>query len=174
VYRLAPVDLAWVAGLLEGEGCFSHKSGASSPRGITVQCHMTDLDVLKRLHRKVKVGHVRGPYANGFTRRPKKGVRAVKCKPRWMFQVSGPAAYQLMKQLLPLMGVRRTARIRELLKGYESVKAHVFKMVHVKSKRIETTTDLKSWLKAHKMSNNGLYRTFIGERAACRGWKRLA
>jgi len=91
-----------------------------------------------------------------------------------MFQVSGPAAYQLMKQLLPLMGIRRKARIRELLKGYESVKDHVFKIQHIESGCIETTTDIGAWLAKHNMSDSGLYRTLTGARAACRGWRRLA
>jgi hypothetical protein len=168
-YQLTPLELAWVAGLLEGEGCFTRKSGASSLRGVTVQCHMTDLDVLQRLHRTIGVGHLRGPYkASGPT-----GSRK-KYKPRWMVQVSGPAAYQLMQQLLPLMCSRRAARIRVLLKEYESVKDHVFKMVHLKSRRVEETTDMVTWLKKHHMSNSGLYRTFIGERQTCYGWKRVA
>ena len=171
-HQLSPLELAWVAGLLEGEGCFSRKSRASSLRGITVQCHMTDRDVLRRLHHTIGVGHLRGPYANGFTRRPN-GKPLKKCKPRWMVQVSGPAAYQLMKQLLPPMCSRRAKRIRELLKEYESVKDHVFKMVHVSTGRTEATINMADWLKKHQMSNSGLYRTFIGERQACYGWRRV-
>jgi hypothetical protein len=162
--RLTPTELAWVAGLLEGEGCFTRKSRASSPRGIVVMCQMTDCDVLHRLHKIVGAGYFRGPYPNGPRGR----------LPRYTFQVSGNLAYQLMKQLLPLMCSRRTARIRQLLREYESVRDHVYKLQHVESGRVETTTDIGKWLTKHGMSPNGLYQTLHGRRAACRGWKRLA
>lgn len=161
--RLAPPELAWVAGLLEGEGCFTRKSRASSPRGIVVMCQMTDRDVLQKLFKLVGAGYLRGPYPNGPRGR----------LPRYTFQVSGDLAYQLMQQLLPLMGKRRSTRIRRLLREYESVHDHVYKIRHVDSGRIETTTDLAAWRAAHNVSDSGLYRTLIGERAACRGWRRL-
>lgn len=43
------LELAWVAGLLEGEGCFTVKGNAGIKRNIAVRCQMTDKDVLDRL-----------------------------------------------------------------------------------------------------------------------------
>jgi hypothetical protein len=47
-------ELAWAAGLFEGEGCFS----AGSPYGQKAQLAMTDEDVVRRFHRVVGFGNV--------------------------------------------------------------------------------------------------------------------
>ena len=59
------IALAWVAGLLEGEGAFVlawHKSSAGPYPEVRVQCNMTDEDVIRKLHASTGVGAVRGPY----------------------------------------------------------------------------------------------------------------
>lgn len=51
------VDLAWAAGLFEGEGCCS---GAITPE-ITVQIGMTDEAPVRTFRDIVNVGHIYGP-----------------------------------------------------------------------------------------------------------------
>jgi len=157
------VDRAWVAGLLEGEGCFTKKCNAGTARNITVVCQMTDRDVVERLHR-VAGGTFHGPYANGPRGR----------LPRFMWRISGTAAYRLMVELLPLMGKRRSARIRGLLAAYDSVETPTYRIKHLASGRIVETKSLTKWLVDHGVSESGLYRTLTGARAQCRGWRRLA
>lgn len=107
------MNIQWIAGLLEGEGCFSVKSKTHGTilSTIQVQCHMTDEDVIKRLHTISGCGTAHGPYSNG----PKKHY-----KPRFMWRVSGKPAYLLIKELLPHMGERRTAKMEGLLAEYEA------------------------------------------------------
>jgi len=50
---LSDVDCAWVAGLLEGEGCFHiSKPGPNRPTGqLLIKCAMTDQDTVQKLER---------------------------------------------------------------------------------------------------------------------------
>lgn len=155
-------DLAWAAGLLEGEGCFTRKCLAGTARNITVQCHMTDLDVLQKLKRVLGVGTINGPYGNGEGN-----------KPRWMFRTSGPEAYVVMTRVLPFMCSRRRKRIRGLMKAFESVKPKTYKLQNLKTGRTVVTKDIVAWAQAHDMSAHGLYMTLVGRRTSCYGWRRI-
>ncbi len=96
---MSDLELAWLAGLLEGEGCFSlHR------RSPEIRLQMTDRDVVER------VALLFG------------GRRVTAGKPRnWgkqtVFTTStqGDSAVQIMRAIRPHMGERRGARIDELL-----------------------------------------------------------
>ena len=158
------VELSWVAGLLEGEGCFR---ALKSVRNISVACQMTDLDVLRRLQYVVG-GLINGPYQTPGRR------------PRSTWQVRGAQARVLMAQLLPQMGLRRSKRIKQLMRAYdatERTRSHgniVVRLQHVNTGRVEETSHLPGWLRRHKMSASGLYRTLTGARKQCKGWRRLS
>jgi len=92
--------LAWLAGLLEGEGCFT--AGVASPSARIV-LHMADRDVVERAARLLG-GEV-------SLLRP----ATEKHKAMWRTEVGSVAAREAMELLLPLMGERRSSRIRELL-----------------------------------------------------------
>jgi hypothetical protein len=91
-------QVVWLAGLLEGEGCFCYYL---SP-GIVVG--MTDSDVLQRVA-DILGSKVTGPYKYGAN---KKAVFYVK--------IWGDKAIEWMEVLLPLMGSRRTSKIKEIFK----------------------------------------------------------
>ena len=155
--------------MLEGEGSFIYhnRKGVGTARGIDVRCHMTDEDVLRLLARRCGVGRVYGPYRNG-----KKGQG---WKDRWMFQVCGAKAYNLMKQILPWMCSRRRARIRELMTGYDSVPRKKYRLQNVTTGEIEEVFDLVLWRRKHGIkSDAALWKTMVGQRSRCRGWRRLA
>lgn len=98
------VEAAWVAGLLEGEGCFT-LGGVGKKARITVTCCMTDRDVIEKLSRVVGCGHI-------YDRKPRK----LGWKPAWQWIVATRAeAIQLMTEIRPLMGERRGARIDEII-----------------------------------------------------------
>ena len=155
---------AWVAGLLEGEGSFTHK-GSGTLRNISVLCHMTDVDVLQKLKRLTGIGTLHGPYRNGP---PKK-----RWKPRFMWQVSGSLAKDLMTQILPLMCERRSKRIKELLSGFHSVKPKKYELLNVETGERVTVHDLTKWRVKNRISNPSLHRTLTGERSHTKGWRRL-
>lgn len=96
----APSDVqaAWLAGLLEGEGCFTHAGGAA------VALKMTDLDVVERYAALVGVRCYEGPLA-----------KKAHYKPHYVAIASGNRGSAVMTRILPYMGDRRSAKILECL-----------------------------------------------------------
>jgi hypothetical protein len=154
--------LMWIAGLLEGEGCFTFKDQKNNKYNISVKCQMTDKDVLERLLLLSGVGHLNGPYGNGIGN-----------KLRYSWSCSGQSAYNLMKELFPYMCSRRQNRIKELMEYFESKDKKEFEILHIASGVIDKTDNLTQWLIDHNMSYDGLYRTLYGERKQCKGWRRI-
>ena len=102
------IAIAWAAGLFEGEGCVVY--GASHRGPLRAKISSTDRDVLDMMVERTGVGAVYGPRApNGF------GV-----KPFYEWIVNGRAARDFLMEILPMMGQRRAARIRELVALWES------------------------------------------------------
>ncbi len=97
------VDIAWVAGLLEGEGSFLFKKSGEAP---LVSCHMTDLDVLEKLQNLCggKIYTV--------------SKRKDHWKQSWVWYVSHANAARLMKDVLPYMASRRSQKIKCLLEAW--------------------------------------------------------
>jgi hypothetical protein len=104
--KLGESDLSWIAGLLEGEGCFT-KTGDGRGRVVPrVQLRMTDEDVVRT------VGSMLGS-AVSYTM-PRECGR----QPTYKTQVSGGKALDLMRLLLPRMHSRRSKRISDLLREF--------------------------------------------------------
>jgi len=96
---LNEIETAWLAGLLEGEGCFA----ANGKHGIKIMLQMTDKDVVEKAAKLLEVN------LSGFQdERPHR-------KATWRFQLCGDRAVQVMEILLPFMGERRTVKIKRLL-----------------------------------------------------------
>lgn len=107
------VDRAWLAGLLEGEGCFTfHKQNYRRKRdgGLSIYIRpaivlvMTDRDVVDR------AAHLLGDYAVQV--RDRRGRKVI-----YGVTSYGPRAAQTMRELRPFLGDRRRARIDEVLTG---------------------------------------------------------
>ena len=94
---LSGADLAWLAGLLEGEGCFWYDRGS-----MVVSVSMTDKDVIARFAKMAEVKF------NRCTQRPPR-------KDMWRAYVCGKRAIALLEGILPFMGERRAERITEML-----------------------------------------------------------
>ena len=65
-----PEDIAWAAGLFEGEGCFLSSTRKGRYRYASACLNMTDEDIIERFYRVVGVGTVIGPFQRG-TNKPK-------------------------------------------------------------------------------------------------------
>lgn len=111
---LSPVDLAWVAGLLEGEGFFTiakpHYMDNGKLRGrgqVGIGCGMTDEDVILKLRAITGVGIIFQDRRSG--RNPKH-----KQLHTWRLSKRADVEY-LLPRLRPLMGRRRGERIDEML-----------------------------------------------------------
>lgn len=92
-------DIYWLAGLLEGEGCFGLLA-FGQPR---IQLTMTDRDVIDRVA-MIAGPAVKGPYRQSGNRQE---VFAV--------TITGRKAAGWMMSIYPLMGQRRQSKIREAL-----------------------------------------------------------
>lgn len=95
------LQIAWAAGILEGEGCFTEHSGHPY-----ILVDMTDKDVIEKLLSVFPTGTMRGPYLHH--KRPQ-------YKPRWRFDAFGTKAVPIMLKVLPYMCSRRTDKIKQLL-----------------------------------------------------------
>lgn len=106
-------ELAWVAGLLEGEGCFSlgpwvNRVKSDKIRQIRVTCEMTDLDTIQRLHEYSGIGSIR--------REARIDKRYDNAKPLWGWSASKRREIvPFLESILPYMSSRRTSKINELL-----------------------------------------------------------
>lgn len=100
------VDLAWVAGLIEGEGSVYTKYVKGRPYpGIRVG--MTDEDVVRRLHSLVPGSTITGPH---------EPTTAWGRKPWWLWYAQRQAvAAGLLMSIYPLMGQRRQQSIQSVL-----------------------------------------------------------
>lgn len=94
-------DLAWLAGLYEGEGCV-----LANP--LRIRISMTDEDTLRAFVARSGVGAVTGP-------RPATGLGK---KPVWDYVVTGRKAYALLVAMLPWLGERRTAGAVEKIQAW--------------------------------------------------------
>lgn len=113
---LSTKDIAWVAGLLEGEGCFMWNPFVHRQHGkeykynrATIQLFMTDSDVVDRAASILGVKAFPAAWDKRSNRKPGK-----------RFQVYGKRAIGWMQTLYPLLGARRQSRIREILVKYKS------------------------------------------------------
>ena len=99
--KMTNVEIAWLAGLLEGEGCFS----TPKRRSGFVKLGMTDKDTVVRASKLM----------NGKVSKSKTDHRGGR-KPEYICHVHGMRARQVMELILPYMGKRRAKTIIEKLK----------------------------------------------------------
>lgn len=111
--------LAWLAGLLEGEGCFCLRSDGHNP---IVQLIMTDADVV------IMAADIMGCH------------KVVKCpkdtrggKQLYRTVLYGISAVDLMKSIYKYMGDRRKKKITDCLRAFENKPKYVKKYKERKS-----------------------------------------
>jgi len=107
------IDIAWAAGLFEGEGTiYFHNQSTRYRLGLK----MTDKDVMDKFFNIFKVGTLYGPYT------PKeKRLDGENRKDFWLWQCWQPSEVNgFLKNLLPYFGKRRAAKTIEAL-SYENI-----------------------------------------------------
>lgn len=117
-------DLAWVAGVFEGEGTFTFRTYSGTGRNqITMRIVMTDLDVVERIHTIIGFGNIYGPYVSS---QPKKD--GTSRKPSYHWAITKQADVILVGEaLFPWFGERRKARFLEMKSYYEESKNYATK-----------------------------------------------
>ena len=99
-------DVAWLAGLLEGEGCFFSRKNRPTP---VIQLCMTDPDVVIRAAALLRCNRVI---------RCKNDTRGGKALYRTV--LFGRDAVGWCMTLYPLMGVRRQQKIKEMIEKWKA------------------------------------------------------
>ena len=130
----------WLAGLLEGEGCFTTADSGTSGRYKTplISLAMTDHDVVEAA-------------ANQMTRLGRRVLcRSIRCLPSgkraYQVQTTGLPAMRIMLTILPFMGRRRAIKIRYIFRSWRPQKyreAREFKRDHVD--RLSSTPSTLKW-----------------------------
>ncbi len=97
-------QLAWAAGLFEGEGCFHYRA---NPRCTVAKLESTDEDVVRKFGSTLGFGSVSGPNDKGAN------------KSTWTWRVS---SFELFQQTVtcfwPYLGDRRKLKARESMFAY--------------------------------------------------------
>jgi hypothetical protein len=94
-------DLYWFAGWMEGEGSFC-AGPPSSPNNCRLLGASTDLDIIQKISKILNINYIL---------LPKRKSDLPHYKPVYRFKISGTPAVLLMKQIKPLMGLRRQEQI---------------------------------------------------------------
>ena len=103
-------DIIWLAGLLEGEGCFSlMKANGRSGQYPSISVGMTDEDII------VRISDIWG---SNVCHRIN----------HWRTHVHGVKAISWMMTLYPLLGKRRRAKIEKVIKVWKETTYRVFGM----------------------------------------------
>lgn len=111
---MTETELAWLAGILEGEGSFilsTSRWGGRKYRYARIALSMTDRDVVERARL------ISGADCKLFEPAVKKANR----KQQYRLWIDGKNAVRLMNLLRPLMGARRRAQIDEVLSQHEGL-----------------------------------------------------
>lgn len=97
--------LAWLAGLLEGEGyfCLGTQNKYDKQKRIMIAIRMTDRDIIEKVAR---IFDARIQFKRAQTKT---------WKEVWCAEIYGRKAIDLMVLLYPYMGTRRKARINEII-----------------------------------------------------------
>jgi hypothetical protein len=99
-------EVAWAAGLFEGEGCITGRiqKGGKTP-DMFLQVVSTDEDVVRHFHNVVRLGSVRGPI-----------IKKVGYKPCWEWRARGFQPSQaILAWFWPFLHARRRAKARQQL-----------------------------------------------------------
>lgn len=112
-------NIAWLAGLLEGEGCFAHYRLPDGTLRLTIAVSMTDEDVVRKAWAIAGAGQICGPM---------KSRRNPEHKPFWRVNVVRQKhVYALCVALYPFMGARRAAKIEDMIRAWKAEAAQKVK-----------------------------------------------
>lgn len=97
------VDLGWLAGIVEGEGCISWNAGSDGYGTPQIQIYMSDRDVVARVATLFD-SNLRGPYDKGLGN-----------KQQYATSVGGAKAAGWLMTLFSFFGARRRDKTKEVL-----------------------------------------------------------
>ena len=113
---MTPEQTAWLAGLIEGEGSFYYNRYTRRGRTYaypTMALVMTDEDVVRQAY------EVAG-CVGSFMRSHPPAKREAGHQVQWKWKVVGAKALDLMDQIEPWLGSRRSAKIADMKRKAEN------------------------------------------------------
>jgi hypothetical protein len=108
------IDVAWAAGLFEGEGCFHAYPRGKRGSGAQLRLGMTDRDVVERFAAIMGCGNI-------YVHKP--GTGSHKPCPTWCLYEAEKVC-EVIELLLPWLGARRRARALEVLTIAKDIGLH--------------------------------------------------
>ena len=106
--------VAWIAGLLEGEGSFLLVNKHQKTKMFQINLEMTDEDVVSKF--RTYLSNIDIKLTNNITPRDRGiTINGTQTKTIYTCRLNGQHAYKLSKLILPFMGKRRTQKIKEIL-----------------------------------------------------------
>lgn len=124
------MEIAWLAGILEGEGTFAF---LHTPR---ISIGMTDLDIIEKVRKIWKTD-------NKITKDLLRNTN----KERYTIRICGDLAIQWMLTLYSLMGLRRKVKIREVISDWKNMTGS-----HPNQKKRAECSIIKNIMKLRKIS----------------------
>lgn len=122
-------QIDWLAGIIDGEGCFSSGYNNRGNFFVQIQIQMTDLDIIEKFKLITKATASINITPSGENR-----------KPSYRIQVQGDLAIQWMMTIYSLMGIRRKQKIRDILTAWKAYDGH-------KNVEIAATTKIRQFAK---------------------------
>ena len=143
-------DLGWLAGLLEGEGCF----GLSKDNSPNIQLGMTDKDTIEKAHKLLKCT------SKIIDTIPKPGS-----KQAYYINLNGKDAVGWMFIIYSLMSKRRQEKIKEIINQWKNYQPSTSRNNH---KKFITVIDGKRFCSLHGLVV-GSNSYFMGNKLYCFG-----
>lgn len=138
-------DINWLAGWLEGEGSFTiYKKGKYNQ--FRIEFSSSDLDIIKKTKMIMKSNQTIFLRKQGFT------SLGTKKKPEYYMKVYGSLAIQWMMTLYTLMGVRRKAKIKEILDIWKSYIQNGSGICRKCKRELEVTVIKGGWNKGKRQT----------------------
>ena len=145
-------DISWVAGVIEGDGCFVYQKDKNRP---LIEIKMTDLDIIERIG---------GFWGNKkiYIEKSKKNYQTI-----YVTRIGGSRAIGFMKALYCFMGSRRKSKINNILSSYETFQAKILKPCQkfhrVKSEIVEDkkTMSYRELAKKYKSNHETMRKVLL-------------
>ncbi len=117
------LEIAWAAGLFEGEGCWNVYTRKSGKLQVQARLTMTDRDVVERFASIIGCGSTRASHT------PSARARGDKPLTEW-YVYEAERVREVIRLFLPYLGDRRRARAEEVLRLGADIQSHNNKKTH--------------------------------------------
>lgn len=112
--------LGYLAGILEGEGCFrSHRGRGGKSHSPVISLGMTDLDTVRKVAQMLDIEKI------SFYDPNKYGKFKKEAKLMHTIELRGIRAIEVMKSVYPYMSERRKGKIKQVIAEFKKQKKYM-------------------------------------------------